>query len=100
MTGEITEDRARLYAHVEGRVQGVGFRAFVQYTASSLGLQGWVRNRWNGTVELTAEGERHQLEELLRSVCRGPRASSVMKVSTDWSEASGEFSSFRVRMTA
>jgi len=99
MTGEISEVRARLYALVEGRVQGVGFRAFVQYTASNLGLHGWVRNRWNGTVELTAEGERQQLEDLLRSVRRGPRASNVTKVSTDWSEATGEFSGFRVRMT-
>ena len=100
MTGEISEDRERLYALVVGRVQGVGFRAFVQYTATSLGLHGWVRNRWDGTVELTAEGERQQLDELLQSVRRGPRASNVTKVSTDWHQATGEFNGFRVRMTA
>lgn len=46
----------RLYAVVEGRVQGVGFRYFTQERAVLLGLNGWVRNRWNGTVELIAEG--------------------------------------------
>jgi acylphosphatase len=42
---------SRLHARVEGRVQGVGFRYFVLETAQELGLSGWVRNRWDESVE-------------------------------------------------
>ena len=89
----------RLHAIVEGYVQGVGFRAFVENQAISLGLLGWVRNRWDGAVEVTAEGERTNLEKLLTALYRGPRAAQVTGVSPTWSEATGEFPNFRVRMT-
>ena len=90
----------RLHAIVEGRVQGVSFRAFVQYSASSLGVTGWVRNKWDGTVEVLAEGERDHLDQLLSALRRGPRSSSVSRVNSEWGTATGEFSGFRVRMTA
>ena len=45
-------DKVRLHAIIEGRVQGVGFRAFVIDKATDLGVTGWVRNRWDGSVEL------------------------------------------------
>ena len=93
-------EEIRLYAVVEGRVQGVGFRYFVEENALSLGLQGWVRNRWEGTVEFTAEGERQSLEKLLAFVRRGPRSSYVSHVRADWLPATGEFRDFRIRMTA
>ncbi|MBN1146953.1 MAG: acylphosphatase [Anaerolineales bacterium] len=92
--------QARLHAIVEGRVQGVGFRYFVEESAMALGLTGWVRNRWDGTVELVAEGERQSLEKLLAVVRRGPRASYVSDVRFEWSPASGEFKSFYVRITS
>ena len=66
----------RLHAVVEGTVQGVGFRNFVQENAYRLNLTGWVRNRWDGTVEVTAEGDRQDLEKLLQALRRGPRAST------------------------
>ena len=90
---------ARLHASVEGRVQGVGFRYFVQDTATSLGLAGWVRNRWDGTVEIVAEGDRQALGKLLTALYRGPRASIVTGVSPEWLPATGEFSRFQVRST-
>lgn len=90
----------RLHAIVDGRVQGVGFRYFVRENAAYLGLTGWVRNRWDDTVELTAEGSRDQLERLLSFVRRGPRAAFVTEVKTDWQAASGEFKDFRVHPTA
>lgn len=90
----------RLHADIEGRVQGVGFRYFTQERAVFLGLTGWVRNRWNGTVELTAEGSKTDLEILLKAVQRGPRAGTTQNVKFEWLEASGEFSSFRIRQTA
>ena len=93
------DEKARLYALVEGRVQGVGFRAFVEQNAYALNLTGWVRNRWTGAVEVTAEGERPALEKLYRNLQRGPRASSVDTVQYEWQTATGEFKSFSVRMT-
>ena len=61
----------RLHAIVHGDVQGVGFRYFVQRKGQQLGLQGWVRNNDDGTVELVAEGTRQQLEQLKRALEEG-----------------------------
>lgn len=94
-----TPENYRLHAIVEGRVQGVGFRYFTQKNAVLHDLKGWVRNRWDGTVELVAEGSRTDLEKLLKAVSRGPHAGTTRNVRADWLEATGEFSTFRVRMT-
>jgi acylphosphatase len=91
---------SRLHAIVEGRVQGVGFRAFVISRAEQMGLAGWVRNCWDGTVEIVAEGERETLEKLLSAIRKGPPASYVSGVKTDWGTASGEFNRFNARSTA
>jgi acylphosphatase len=98
-TQEEPKGHERLYAVVEGNVQGVGFRYFVQEKASSLFLTGWVRNRWDGTVEVTAEGERRDLENLLRALQRGPRPYTSTNVKAAWQAASGEFFSFQIRST-
>jgi acylphosphatase len=92
-------DVAQLHATVEGRVQGVSFRYFVAEVATQLKITGWVRNRWNGNVEVVAEGPRPQLERLLVALKKGPRAARVTKVTDQWGEASGEFSNFSIRMT-
>lgn len=84
----------RLHAIVHGDVQGVGFRYFVQRRAQQLGLQGWVRNNDDGTVELVAEGTRRQLEDLKRSVEEGPRLARVDRVETKWSEGTGTLERF------
>jgi len=86
----------RLHTIIEGRVQGVGFRYFVLENAVQLGLTGWVRNRWDGSVEVTAEGERAHLEALLALLYRGPHSSFVTAVHTEWRPATGEFAGFRV----
>jgi acylphosphatase len=93
-------ENARLHAIVEGYVQGVGFRAFVQDRAAWLGLTGWVRNRWDGSVEVVAEGPQPDLEKLLTALYQGPRSSTVAGVSPEWLPASGEFSGFYVKATS
>lgn len=93
-------DLMRLHAVVEGHVQGVGFRAFVHDQCMRLSLSGWVRNRWDGSVEVLAEGPRKELDMLLAALYRGPRAAHVSGVSTEWLDATGELSGFRVRMTS
>lgn len=92
-------EMSRLHAIVEGRVQGVGFRYFVLDAANELGLTGWVRNRYDQTVEVTAEGERENLEKLLIALRKGPRGSMVIEVKLKWQAALGEFSRFSVGST-
>ena len=92
--------RERLHTTVTGFVQGVGFRAFVQREAVRTNLTGWVRNRWDGSVELVAEGLRRDLEVFLGSVSRGPRGSTVTGIKPVWLEATGEFAGFQVRQTS
>jgi acylphosphatase len=67
---------ARRYI-VRGRVQGVGFRWFVEREARNLGLVGWVRNNEDSTVELLAAGEAEKLAALKARLVEGPRASRV-----------------------
>ena len=92
-------ETARLHANVKGRVQGVGFRAYAQRKALEYGLNGWVRNRWNGSVETVAEGPRAALEIFLRSLQRGPFPGTTREVDYDWQKTESEFQSFRIRRT-
>ena len=87
----------RIEIHVSGRVQGVGYRAFVLKEASRLMLTGWTKNLRNGEVQTIAEGSREALEELLERLKEGPRYAEVMHYRVVFLEATGEFSAFSVR---
>lgn len=65
---------------ISGKVQGVGFRAFVHGHASALELSGFVRNRKDGTVEAIVSGEKSQIDMLIQHCHEGPPASHVEKV--------------------
>lgn len=89
---------ASLQARVNGRVQGVYFRAFVEEKADELGLAGYVRNLPDGrTVEVLAEGDREKLEKLVSYLQIGPPSAKVEKVTTSWSEYTGDYSRFGIR---
>ena len=90
-------NRRRLEARVTGRVQGVGFRAFITRQAQHLDVEGWVRNERDGSVRLVAEGPREQLERLLASTRQGPSMAHVDHVTQDWDDATDEFDGFSVR---
>jgi len=87
----------RLHAIVTGRVQGVGFRYFVQQRAAKLELTGWVRNQWDGSVELIAEGSHLGLQALLKALYQGPPSARVTDVNFTWQTATGDFRSFRIK---
>lgn len=88
----------RLNAVILGRVQGVGFRAFVWRQAAQLGLTGFARNRYfpRRCVEVVAEGPEADLQQLLALVRQGPPAARVEQVEIDWQPATGEFPDFSV----
>jgi len=93
-----SSDLASVQVTVYGSVQGVFFRAFVSQQAKALGLAGYARNLPGGeAVEVVAEGERKQLEELASRLKVGPPAARVGKVVTNWAEYSGSYSGFSIR---
>jgi len=77
-----SEVLARRYI-VSGRVQGVGFRNFVEHVAAKIGLEGFVRNRRDGSVEVYAIGSPEQLTSLRAALAKGPLMSSVSQVQED-----------------
>ncbi len=86
----------RLHAHVFGRVQGVGFRFYTADAATALGLTGWVANRFDGSVEVVAEGPRPALNQLLSVLLDGPSMSRVDHVQHDFLPATREFKRFSI----
>ena len=93
-----TNENVRAHVWVKGRVQGVGFRAHVEYSARMIGgLTGWVRNVGYDTVEAVAEGERASVERLIEAIKQGPRSSRVDESKVDWETPTGEFQKFGVK---
>jgi acylphosphatase len=87
---------SRFKARVHGRVQGVGFRQYTSERATSLGLNGFVRNQWDGTVEVVAEGEEKDINELLAWLKTGPPLARVSRVDVHWQAPTGEITGFEV----
>ncbi len=75
--------RSALRVHIEGRVQGVGYRYWVVDQASNLGLDGWVRNCRDGRVEMVVSGPQEALDEILRRCHRGPSIARVDRVTAE-----------------
>ncbi len=96
----LSENEGIVRAHiwVKGRVQGVGFRAHVEYEARHIGgLTGWVRNVGYDTVEAIAEGERGKVEKLIAMIKEGPRGARVDESKVEWESPTGEFMQFGVK---
>ena len=81
---------------VRGRVQGVGFRWFVEREAHMIGIAGWVRNNHDGSVEVLAQGTRDQLVGLHSRLREGPRAARVDEVEVSVARPTPGVSSFRI----
>lgn len=90
----------RLVAVVRGYVQGVGFRWFVEREAVRLGLDGWVVNRADGSVEVVAEGPESSLGQLVLQLWEGPSGSSVSDVEVRHEPARGNIAGFTIRSGA
>lgn len=86
----------RVHLIISGDVVGVGFRAWVLRQAQDSHLNGWVKNRPDRTVELVAEGQRQDLEELVKCCQKGPDVAWVEHVDMRWEKGTGEFTGFEV----
>jgi acylphosphatase len=87
----------RAHIWVKGRVQGVGFRAHVEFHANQIGVTGWVRNVGWDTVEAVAEGARAQVERFIEMTKQGPGMSRVDDAKVEYETVTGEFKEFGVK---
>jgi acylphosphatase len=91
------EHGGRAHLIISGRVQGVFFRAETRRTAQSLGVNGWVRNRPEGTVEAVFEGSDEAVKKAVEWCRTGPPMAKVDDVRVTWEENSSEFDRFSIR---
>lgn len=87
----------KAHLFIEGRVQGVFYRAFTRNLAAKLGLNGWVRNLYDGRVEALFEGSRDIIEQAIQECRKGPAGSSVRNIDVQWEESAGEYKAFDIR---
>lgn len=97
---------ARTIRHllIHGRVQGVGFRAWAQDTAGRLGVEGWVRNRRSGEVEIVTAGPLQAVDAMAEACRQGPSFARVIRVvareaTEDELDLRGEGEEFTMRPT-
>ena len=95
----MNKDGKKVRAHllISGRVQGVAFRYYTQDIAQSLGIKGWVKNCWDGKVEIVVEGEEEKVKKLIGWCYQGPGSAMVEKVDVEWEEYREEFITFGIR---
>ncbi|MFC1823645.1 acylphosphatase [Thermodesulfobacteriota bacterium] len=89
-------NHVRVRLLIEGRVQGVWFRDSTRTQANTLGINGWVRNRRDGNVEVLAEGPEKNVGKLIEWCHKGPSAARVDRVQEYREEWQGEFDSFDI----
>ena len=82
---------------IEGRVQGVFFRASAKEQADKLGINGWVRNLPGGSVEIRAEGKKENLKQFLDWCNTGPPNSEVSNIEIEYLKPTGEFDTFYIK---
>ncbi len=88
--------KKRAHVIVEGRVQGVFFRAYTSDEAKKLGLTGWVRNRPDGSVEAVVEGDTESIETMLHWFHQGSPGSRVTDVKVQEESPVGDMSGFEI----
>ena len=88
-----------IHIRIEGHVQGVGYRYWLEMQAKAAGLTGWVRNRADRSVEAVLQGPPDDVADVLRRCEDGPPAAAVTRVEII-AEGVGVFDTFEVRTTA
>ena len=94
--GALMADKARVHVVIEGRVQGVFFRASTRDEARARGLAGWARNLPDGRVEAVFEGDKRVVENMLAWCHKGPPYAYVDRVEVEWQAYVGDQTDFRI----
>jgi acylphosphatase len=91
-------ERRTVRVRIEGRVQGVGFRYWMESECNALGLTGWVRNRRDGSVEAVISGDGELVEEMIDQCRHGPAGARVTEVEVVGGERD-DYAGFEIRPT-
>ncbi len=89
----------RVHVTVHGQVQGVGFRYHTFVMAEQLGITGWVRNRYDGTVEIEGEGPDLVVDRFIDIVKEGPRFSKVSRLEKEFYDTVKGYRGFTIEET-
>jgi len=89
--------KQRIHIIIKGRVQGVFFRAQAKRQAQIFNITGWIKNNPDGSVELIAEGEEDNLNQLQAWCTKGPDIAKVENIKAKQEEYKGEFTTFSVK---
>jgi acylphosphatase len=90
-------EEARAHLYIDGRVQGVFYRAFIRELAYNLGLKGWVKNLRDGRVEAVFEGEKALIDKAVKECYVGPPGARVADIDVKWETFIGDQKGFSVR---
>ena len=90
------EEKVRARAIIRGRVQGVFFRVETKRAADRIGVNGWVRNLRDGTVEAIFEGKQDRVNAAIEWCKEGPSNAHVVDVDISWNDYTGEFQEFEI----
>jgi acylphosphatase len=89
-------EKVRVHVLIEGRVQGVFFRASTRDEARARGLSGWARNLPDGRVEALFEGDKRVVEDMLTWCHKGPAYAYVDRLEVEWRPYQGDLTDFRI----
>ncbi len=89
-------ENVRAHVIIEGRVQGVLFRHYTKEMASKYRLKGWVKNRYDGSVEAVFEGDKEKVNQMIQWCHQGPSQAKVTNVHETWEDYRGEFADFSI----
>jgi acylphosphatase len=87
----------RAHLFIEGRVQGVSYRAFARNVAARLVLHGWAKNLYDGRVEVVFEGSRQLVEQAILECRKGPTGAYVTNIEAIWENYTGEAKGFEIK---
>lgn len=90
-------DEVRAHLLIEGRVQGVFYRAFTRDLAHDLGLKGWVKNLYDGRVEAVFEGKKELIEQAIKECYSGPPGARVTNIDVKWETFQGDLKGFTIK---
>ncbi|MFZ2253352.1 MAG: acylphosphatase [Minisyncoccia bacterium] len=88
---------SEIHCIVKGKVQGVGYRDFVEHYAKEHSLNGWIKNNADGSVESVIQGTPDELKICIESLNQGSLLAKVESMSVDWRTPAKQFSDFSVR---